>query len=315
MSSLPNPSRRSPAPDAPTRCGVVALAGAPNAGKSTLVNALVGTKVAIVSPRPQTTRRRLTGIALVGSAQLLLVDTPGIFQPRRRLDRAMLAEAQEGLAGADIVLLVVDAARGLSHDVRRVVEGLAGRPGAGRPHWLALNKIDLVSRPRLLPLAAELAALHPFAETFMVSAATGDGIGELARRLAAAVPEGPWLFPEDRVSDAATSLFLAELTREQLYLHLRDELPHAAAVEAERIVERPDGTLEVHQRILVDRESQKAIVVGRGGAMVRAIGTAARREMEAAMGGRVHLFLTVKARPGWAEDRSVWRDLGLVWVD
>jgi GTP-binding protein Era len=298
---------------AATRCGVVALVGAPNAGKSTLVNALVGTKVAIVSPRAQTTRRRLTGVAIVGSAQLLLVDTPGIFAPRRRLDRAMVGEAWEGVADADIVLLIVDAGRGLSEEVQALVEALASAPA--RPLWLVLNKIDLLPRDRLLPLAARLHAACPFAETLMISAATGDGVADLGARLAAAVPEGPWLFPEDRVSDAVTSLFLAELTREQLYLQLREELPYAAAVEPESLAERPDGSLEVHQRILVDRESQKAIVVGKGGARVKAIGAAARRAMEEAMDARVHLFLTVKAKPGWAEDRNVWRDIGMAWVD
>lgn len=305
-----------PEPAPATRCGVVALAGAPNAGKSTLVNALVGTKVAIVSPRAQTTRRRLTGIAIVGAAQLLLVDTPGIFAPRRRLDRAMVGEAWEGVADADIVLVLVDAARGQTDEVEALLGALHESPGAGtRPHWLVLNKIDLLPRDRLLPLAASLNSAFPFAETLMVSAASGDGVPDLAARLAAAVPEGPWLFPEDRVSDAVTSLFLAELTREQLYLQLREELPYAAAVEPESLTERPDGSLEVHQRILVDRESQKAIVVGKGGSRVKAIGEAARRGMEEAMGGRVHLFLTVKAKPGWADDRNVWRDIGMAWVD
>ncbi|MFN3591600.1 MAG: GTPase Era, partial [Thermaurantiacus sp.] len=197
-----------------------------------------------------------------------------------------------------------------------LVEGLSGSPGAERrPHWLVLNKIDLLPRDRLLPLAAELNAAFPFAETLMISASGGDGVADLGKRLAAAVPEGPWLFPEDRVSDAVTSIALAELTREQLYLQLREELPYAAAVEPERVAERPDGSLEVHQRILVDRDSQKAIVVGKGGTRVKAIGEAARREMEQAMGGRVHLFLTVKAKPGWADDRNVWRDIGLAWVD
>jgi GTP-binding protein Era len=299
-----------------TRCGVVALVGAPNAGKSTLVNALVGTKVAIVSPRAQTTRRRLTGIAVVGSAQLLLVDTPGIFAPRRRLDRAMVGEAWEGVTDADIVLLLVDAAKGLTDEVQALVTGLGEAPrAAGRPHWLALNKIDLLPRDRLLPLAARLNQSYSFAETLMISARSGDGVADLGNRLASAVPEGPWLFPEDRISDAVTSLFLAELTREQLYLQLREELPYAAAIEPEKVAERPDGALEVHQRILVDRDSQKAIVVGKGGSRVKAIGEAARRQMEEAMGGRVHLFLTVKAKPGWAEDRNVWRDIGMAWVD
>jgi GTP-binding protein Era len=295
----------------PTRAGLVQLLGAPNAGKSTLVNALVGEKVAIVSPKVQTTRVRLTGIAIEGGTQLLLVDTPGVFAPRRRLDRAMVGAAWEGAGDADLLVVLVDARAGLDGDTGAILAAVTDR----RRAWLLLNKVDLVEKPRLLALAAEANAERPFAATFMVSALTGDGIPVLKAALAAAMPEGPWLFPEDQLSDAPERLMAAELVREQLYLQLGQELPYATAVHTERFEERPDGSAAIHQQILVERDSQKAIVVGKRGARVKAIGEAARAGIEAAFGRRVHLFLHVKVKPGWAEDRHVWRDLGMDWVD
>jgi GTP-binding protein Era len=299
-------------PDNPARCGVVALIGAPNAGKSTLVNALVGQKVAIVSPRVQTTRVRLTGVALEDGAQLLLVDTPGVFQPRRRLDRAMVQNAWEGAADADVLLALVDARAGLREDARAVLEAVARRP---EPRWLVLNKVDQADKARLLALAAEANALSPFSETFMISALTGDGVADLKRALAAAVPQGPWLFPEDQLSDAPARMMSAELVREQLFLQLGQELPYSTAVVIEKFEERPDGSAVVHAQILVERDSQKAIVVGALGSRVKAIGEAARKEMTELLGRSVHLFLHVKVKPGWADDRHTWRDLGMDWVD
>ncbi len=301
-----------PDPATPTRCGVVALLGAPNAGKSTLTNALVGQKVAIVSPRVQTTRQRLTGIAIEGQAQLLLVDTPGLFPPRRRLDRAMVLSAWAGAADADLLLAILDSRAGLRPEVRDLLATLAARP---EPRWLVLNKVDTADKAGLLALAAEANALAVFDRTFMVSALTGDGVADLRSALAAAMPEGPWLFPEDQLSDAPQRLMATELVREQLFLQLGQELPYASAVVAEKFEERADGSAAVHAQILVERDSQKAIVLGARGARIKAIGEAARREMEALLDRRVHLFLHVKARPGWAEDRHSWRDLGLDWVD
>jgi GTP-binding protein Era len=301
-----------PADPANTRCGVVALIGAPNAGKSTLVNALVGQKVAIVSPKVQTTRVRLTGVALEGNAQLLLVDTPGVFQPRSRLDRAMVQNAWEGAADADVLLALVDAKAGLRDEVRALLESIAQR---AEPRWLILNKVDTADKGRLLEIAAAAHAIAPFAETFMVSALTGDGVPDLKRALAAAVPPGPWLFPEDQLSDAPARMMAAELVREQLFLQLGQELPYSAAVVAEKFEERGDGSVAIHAQILVERDSQKAIVVGARGARIKALGEAARGQMEELLGRRTHLFLHVKVKPGWADDRHTWRDLGMDWVD
>lgn len=301
-----------PTAGGPTRCGVVALIGAPNAGKSTLVNALVGQKVAIVSPKVQTTRVRLTGVALEGTAQLLLVDTPGVFAPRSRLDRAMVQNAWEGAADADVILALVDAKAGLRDEVKALLETIAQRP---EPRWLVLNKVDAAEKGRLLEVAAAAHAIAPFAETFMVSALTGDGVADLKAELAKAVPEGPWLFPEDQLSDAPARMMAAELVREQLFLQLGQELPYSAAVVAEKFEERPDGSAAVHAQILVERDSQKAIVVGARGARIKAIGEAARAQMAELLGRKVHLFLHVKVKPGWADDRHTWRDLGMDWVD
>jgi GTP-binding protein Era len=295
-----------------TRAGVVAVVGAPNAGKSTLVNALVGQKVAIVTPKAQTTRARLMGIAIAGDAQILLVDTPGIFEPRRRLDRAMLAAAWEGAKGADLIALVVDAAKGLNRGVEAIVERLGNRP---EPKLIILNKVDIAKKDALLTLAATLSQRLEGADIFMISAATGDGVGDLKAALAVRMPEGPWLFPEDQVSDATDRMLAAEVTREQLYLRLHAELPYASAIETEKYEERKDGSVAIHQQILVGRPTQKAIVLGKGGAMIRQIGEAARTELAELLGRKVHLFLHVKVKPDWEEDRSLYRDIGLDWVE
>ncbi|AJP70846.1 GTPase Era [Sphingomonas hengshuiensis] len=296
----------------PQRCGLIAVLGAPNAGKSTLVNALVGQKVAIVSPKAQTTRARLMGIAIQNEAQLLLVDTPGIFTPERRLDRAMVAAAWEGTDGADAIALVVDAKAGIGPKVHAVIESLAGR---SEPKLLILNKVDLADKPRLLGHAAKLNEAVAFDETFFVSAATGDGVPELKAALAARLPEGPWHFPEDQVSDATERMIAAEVTREQLYLQLHAELPYASAVDTEKYSERPDGSVEIHQQILVARETQRAIVLGKGGTRIKEIGARARAELSRIMGVPVHLYLHVKVRPGWQDDRSLYREIGLDWVE
>ncbi len=295
-----------------TRCGLVAILGAPNAGKSTLVNALVGQKVAIVSPKAQTTRTRLLGVAMQDDTQLLLVDTPGIFDPKRRFDRAMVAAAWGGTEGADVLALVVDGKGGLGPKVTAIAERLADRP---EPRILIINKVDVADKPKLLIHAEKLNALVPFAETFFVSAATGDGLDELKRTLAARMPEGPWHFPEDQVSDASERMLAAEVTREQLYLQLHAELPYAAAVETEKFTDRPDGAAEIHQQILVERPTQRAIILGKGGSRIREIGARARAELAVLLDRPVHLYLHVKVKPDWDEDRGVYRDLGLDWVD
>jgi GTP-binding protein Era len=295
-----------------TRCGLVAVVGAPNAGKSTLVNALVGQKVAIVSPKAQTTRTKLLGVAIEGDTQLLLVDTPGIFEPKRRFDRAMVSAAWGGTEGADVLALVVDAKGGLGSKVTDIAEALRDRP---EPRHLILNKVDLADKAKLLIHAEKLNALMPFAETWFVSAQTGDGLPELKSALARAMPPGPWHYPEDQVSDATERALAAEVTREQLYLQLHAELPYASAVETEKFAEREDGSVEIHQQILVERPTQRAIVLGKGGARIREIGARARTELAAIMDRPVHLYLHVKVKPGWDEDREVYRDLGLDWVD
>ena len=299
-------------PDPATRCGLVAVVGAPNAGKSTLVNALVGQKVAIVSPKAQTTRARLMGIALEGAAQLLLVDTPGIFAPQRRLDRAMVAAAWGGAEGADLVALVVDASTRLASRSRALVDEVARRP---EPKLLVLNKVDKADKAALLGLAAELqAALDPRA-IFMVSALTGDGVADLKHTLAAAMPAGPWHFPEDQVSDATDRMLAAEVTREQLYLQLHAELPYASAIETEKYEERRDGSVAIHQQILVARDTQRAIVLGARGVRLKEIGSRARAELQMLLGRKVHLFLHVKVNPRWEEDRTLYKDIGLDWVE
>jgi GTPase len=291
-----------------TRCGYVALIGVPNAGKSTLLNRLVGRKLAIVTPKSQTTRTRLLGIAIEGSAQIIYVDTPGIFAPRRRLDRAMVAAAWSGAEDADETVLLVDAARGIGPDVRGVLDRLANHR---RRSILALNKIDLVRRDRLLALAAELAKAGDFDPVFMISGLSGDGVEDLKGHLAAAVPAGPWLFPEDQLSDAPERLLAAEVTREQIFLQLHDELPYASTVETESWKDRRDGSVRIEQVIYVERPSQRAIVLGERGQRIKSIGARARTELERMLERRVHLFLFVKVRENWGEDRERFDALGL----
>jgi GTP-binding protein Era len=295
-----------------TRAGFVAVIGAPNAGKSTLVNALVGQKVAIVSAKAQTTRARLMGIAIERSSQILLVDTPGIFQPRRRLDRAMVQAAWTGAEDADLILLVIDSAVGTTGEVERAIAGLEKRQ---HPLFLALNKVDLVKKEQLLGLSAKLTEQLNPDHIFMISAAQGDGVPDLKAALANAMPEGPWLYPEDEVSDATDRMIAAELTREQIYEQLHQELPYASAVETETWEERPDGSTAIRQQILVERDSQKAIVIGKGGRRLKEIGQKAREAIAEHLGRKVHLFLHVKVNPKWGEDRHLYQDIGLEWAD
>jgi GTP-binding protein Era len=293
-------------------CGLVAVLGAPNAGKSTLVNALVGQKVAIVSPKAQTTRARLMGVAIEGETQLLLVDTPGIFEPKRRLDRAMVSAAWGGTEGADVIALVVDAKGGLGPKVIPIAESIASR---SEPKYLILNKVDLADKAKLLLHAERLNGIVDFAETFFISATTGDGLAELKSTFAKAMPEGPWHFPEDQVSDATERSLASEVTREQLYLQLHAELPYASAIETEQYKEREDGSVEIHQQILVERPTQRAIVLGKGGARIKEIGARARAELSSIMGKPVHLYLHVKVKPGWDDERDIYREMGLDWVE
>jgi GTPase len=291
-----------------TRCGFVALIGAPNSGKSTLTNALVGAKVSIVTHKAQTTRGPVRGLVLAGDAQVILVDTPGIFQPKRKLDRAMAQAAWDRAADADIVALVIDAARGLDDKLAPIVEHL---PDINRPSLAILNKIDLIKKPDLLKLTAELVALKAFDQVFMVSALTGDGVEDLKAYLAEAVPPGPWLFPEDQLSDASLRQTAAEITREKLFLRLHEELPYALTVETTQWKELKDGSVRIEQTIFVERESQRRIVLGAKGAMIKEIGSAARAEIAEIAGVPVHLFLFVKVRERWGEDPERFREMGL----
>ncbi|MFC6048996.1 GTPase Era, partial [Methylobacterium hispanicum] len=288
--------------------GFVALIGLPNAGKSTLLNSLVGTKVSIVSRKVQTTRALVRGIVIEGTAQIVLVDTPGIFAPKRRLDRAMVHSAWSGAADADAVCLLVDARKGVEEEVEAV---LARLKDVRRPRILILNKIDLIPRERLLELAAKLNGLIPFEQTFMVSALNGDGVETLKRALAALMPEGPWLYPEDQVSDAPLRMLAAEITREKIYDRLHEELPYRSTVETDQWQIRPDGSVRIEQTIFVERESQRSIVLGKGGQTIKAIGQAARIEIAEAADAKVHLFLHVKVRENWADDPARYREMGL----
>ena len=292
-------------------CGLVAVLGAPNAGKSTLVNALVGQKVAIVSAKAQTTRARLMGIALEGEAQIILADTPGIFEPRRRLDRAMVSAAWDGAQEADAILLVVDGRKKKRDYLESILESLKDRP---ERKILVLNKVDEIAKEPLLIAAQELAGDGQFDEVFFISALTGDGVPQLKSRLAALMPEGPWHYPEDQVSDASERLLACEITREQLYRQLHDELPYDSAVRPESYTSRRDGSVEIHQQIVIARESQKPIVLGKGGSKLKAIGEAARKELAQLLGCKVHLFLHVKVDERWLEDKEIYEEIGLEWV-
>lgn len=298
-------------PETQTKCGVVAVIGAPNAGKSTLVNHLVGQKVAITSAKAQTTRARMLGIALHDDVQMILVDTPGIFAPKRRLDRAMVSAAWEGAESADAVLLLVDPIKQRRHELEPLLEALANRP---ERKILVLNKVDRAKKEKLLELAQELNERADFAEVYFVSALTGDGVPEMKAALAAHMPEGVWMYPEDQVSDASERLLAAEITREQLYQQLHDELPYDSAVRPELYKHRPDGSLEILQQIVIGRESQKPIVLGKGGSRIKAIGEAARKELSEILGVKVHLYLHVKVSENWAEDKEVFEEMGLDWV-
>jgi GTP-binding protein Era len=291
-----------------TRCGFIALIGAPNAGKSTLTNALVGSKVAIVTPKVQTTRALIRGIAMEGEAQLVLVDTPGIFQPRRRLDRAMVTTAWGGAHNADIVAVLIDAKKGLDPEAETILDKLAE---VRQPKVLVLNKVDLVEKPTLLALAQAANARARFEATFMISALGGDGVADLRRWLVGHVPEGPWHYPADEVSDAPQRQLAAEITREKLYLKLHQELPYQSTVETESWTERKDGSVRIEQTIFVERESQRKIVLGKGGQTIKAIGEASRRELAEILGHPVHLFLFVKVREGWGDDPERYRQIGL----
>lgn len=301
-----------PAAAPETSCGFVAVLGAPNAGKSTLVNRLVGAKVSIVSPKVQTTRTRVTGIGIEGKAQIVFIDTPGIFRgPRRRLDRAMIDAAWRGARDADMVLLVVDASRArIDEDTQRIVAELKE---TGRKAVLALNKIDLVRKETLLDKANALSQSGIVSDIFMISATEGDGVDDLKRHLAGRMPPGPWHYPEDQLSDMPQRLLAAEITREQIFLRLHQELPYAVAVETESWEEFKDGSAKVSQVIYVERDSQRPIVLGKGGQTIKAIGAQARKELEGIVGRRIHLVLRVKLREGWSEARELYSDWGLDW--
>ena len=292
-------------------CGLVAVIGAPNAGKSTLVNALVGQKVAITSAKAQTTRARMLGIALDGDTQMILVDTPGIFAPKRRLDRAMVSAAWEGAEAADAVLLMVDPVKQRRHELEPLLEALANRP---ERKILVLNKVDIAKKEPLLALAQDLTGKVDFTEVFFISALTGDGVPELKTALAAMMPAGPWHYPEDQVSDASERLLATEITREQLYRQLHEELPYDSAVRPEKYIQRADGSVEIHQQIVVGRANQRAIVLGKGGIRIKAIGEAARKELSEVLGVKVHLFLHVKVEENWADSREIFEEIGLDWV-
>jgi len=300
--------------DAATRAGFVALIGEPNAGKSTLLNRMVGAKVSIVTHKVQTTRARIRGVAMEGQSQIVFVDTPGLFQPRRRLDRAMVAAAWGGATDADVVVLLVEAQRGVTEGVETIIARL-NEIGEGCRVALAINKIDRVEAPVLLGLSAKLNEAYPFIETFMISAEKGHGVGVLREWLAKEVPEGPWLYPDDQIADLPMRMIAAEMTREKLTLRLHQELPYQLTVETENWEERKDGSARIDQLIYVVRDGHKGIVLGNGGETIKAIGKAAREEMEEFLGRKCHLFLKVKVRPNWLEESERYSEMGLEFKD
>ena len=296
--------------DIPTRAGFVALIGEPNAGKSTLLNRMVGAKVAIVTHKVQTTRARIRGITIAGTSQIVFVDTPGIFRPRRRLDRSMVAAAWGGASDADIILLLIEAHRGLTDGAAAIIEQLKALDSKV-PVALVINKIDRVKAEALLALSAELNAAFPFAQTFMISAEKGHGCDDLRDWLAGALPEGPWLYPEDQIADLPIRMIAAEITREKLTLRLHEEIPYQLTVETEAWEERKDGSARVDQIVYVARPGHKGIVLGKGGETIKAVGQLARAELEEFMGRRIHLFLQVKVRENWQDEAERFTEMGL----
>jgi GTP-binding protein Era len=294
--------------ETPTRCGFVAIIGAPNAGKSTLVNALVGAKVTIVSHKVQTTRALVRGIAMEGPSQIILVDTPGLFAPKRRLDRAMVTAAWGGAADADRVIVLIDAKKGIDEAMDAILDKLGD---IRQPKDLVLNKVDLVDRPKLLDLAADINARATFDKTFMVSSTTGSGVADLKRHLAASAPAGPWHYPEDEISDVPARMLAAEITREKLYNRLHDELPYDSTVETESYEERKDGSIRIEQTIYVVREGQRKIMLGKGGETIKLISQSAREELSKLFETKVHLFLFIKVRENWADDPERYERMGL----
>jgi GTP-binding protein Era len=304
----PDSASQDTAPQSPTRCGFAALIGAPNVGKSTLVNALVGSKVTIVSRKVQTTRALIRGIVVEDNAQIILVDTPGIFLPKRRLDRAMVSTAWSGAHDADLVCVLLDARAGIDEEADAILTKLET---VAHPKILVINKIDLVPREKLLALAKAANERLTFTDTFMVAALSGDGVDDLRHALAAKVPEGPFHYPEDQMSDAPLRYLAAEITREKIYRHLHQELPYQSTVETDTWTERKDGSVKIEQTIYVERDGQRKIVLGKGGATIKSIGEQSRKEIAEIVGQPVHLFLFVKVRDGWGDDPERYREMGL----
>lgn len=295
-----------------SHCGFVALLGAPNAGKSTLMNSLVGSKISIVTHKVQTTRTRFIGIALHKESQMIFVDTPGIFEPKKRLERAMVSAAWAGASDADVIIVLVDAERRIDDNTRRIIDGLSN---AGKKAILAINKIDTIRRDSLLALVQELNEMGDFSEVMLISALKGDGLEDLKDVIVGYLPKGPWLYPEDQMTDITERMLAAEVTREKFFLRLHQELPYAATIETESWQEKKDGSVRIEQIIYVERDTQKAIVIGKGGRSLKEIGKMAREDLEEMFGRRVHLFIFVKVRKNWSDDKERYTNMGLDWVE